>query len=128
MNNYTLPQLKGTEGNLYSDAGIPDKAERCFREALGLDPASQYRLSDLAWFLIENDINIREGLDFIDRALILNPDSYNFQHIKGIGLLKQGNHSEALALLENSWNLRTGYNHDHFLVLQEARKAVAGVK
>ena len=128
LNNYTLPQLKSVEGNLYSDAGIPDKAERCFREALAMSPASQYRLMDLARFLIDKGLNIEEGLELIDKALAVNPDSYNFQYIKGLGLLKQGKYSEALVLLENSWNLRTGYNHEHFLALQEVRKAVAGVK
>ena len=115
---------------IYSEAGIPDKAEEYYRNALSLEPKSTYRLNNLAWFLIDNDRNISEGMELIDKALVLyqeiNPDNYYFLHTKGWGLYKLGKYDEALRILEKSWEIKSVYDHGLYLHLEEARKAVAG--
>ncbi|HUX58971.1 MAG TPA: hypothetical protein VMV77_18510 [Bacteroidales bacterium] len=65
-------------------------------------------------------------MDLIDKALVLSPDNYNYLHTKGWGLYKQGKYEEALAMLEKSWNLKPIYDHDIYLHLEEAKKAIAG--
>ena len=84
-------------GDLYWEAALLDKAEEYYRQALLLEPESPDKLNRLAWFLIENDRNINEGLRLIDRALELKPDNYNFIDTKGWGLYKLGKTKEALA-------------------------------
>ena len=72
-----------------------DKAEKYYRQALTLDPESPDRLNSLAYFLIDNDRNLNEGIRLVDNALNLRPDSYNYLHTKGWGLFKQANYEEA---------------------------------
>ena len=88
-------------------------------------------MNNLAYFLIDKDRNINEGLELVDKALKLNPDNYNYLDTKGWGLYKQGKYKEALEILQKSWDLRREkavYNHEAFLHLEAAKKAVAGQK
>jgi tetratricopeptide (TPR) repeat protein len=116
---------------IYSEAGILDLAEQYFRQALSMEPEKPVRLNNLAWFLINNDRNINEGLDLVEKALELTPDNYIFLHTKGWGLYKQGKYQEAYDILQKSWDIRRqreGYEHIAYLHLEEAKKAVAGQK
>ena len=118
-------------GVIYQDAGDLDKAEKYIRQSLSLEPSSQIRFNALAYFLINNDRNIKEGMGLIEKALDLNPDSYDYLHTKGWGLYKQGKYKEALNVLEKSWGIRfneAGYDQDAYLHLEAAKKAVAGMK
>jgi len=117
--------------SIYSDAGILDKAEEYYRQALSMEPENPMRMNNLAWFLIDNDKNITEGMDLIDKALVLSPDDYTKIDTKGWGLYKQGKYQEALEILQKSWNLRmekARYSHESFLHLEAAKKAVASQK
>jgi len=116
---------------IYSEAGIQDKAEDHYRKALSLQPESPSRLNDLACYLIDTDRDINEGLELIDKALILSPDDYLIIDTKGWGLYKQGKYQEALEILQKSWDLRMKnaiYNHEALLHLEAAKKAVANKK
>ena len=117
--------------SVYSDADMKYKAEEYYRQALSLEPENPTRLVNLAYFLIDEDQNISEGLQLVDTALKLIPDNYIFLHTKGWGLFKQGKYNEALDLLQQSWDLRRQYavyNHEAYLHLEEAKKAVANQK
>ncbi len=48
---------------IYSEAGILDKAEKYYRKALSLEPENPERMNNLAYFLIDNDRNINEGME-----------------------------------------------------------------
>lgn len=107
------------------------KAEKYFRQAFLLEQTNPDRLNNLASILINNDRNINEGIELANRALLLTPGSYNFIDTKGWGLYKQGKYKEALDLLQESWNSRmknAKYDHDSFLHLEAAKKAVANHK
>jgi tetratricopeptide (TPR) repeat protein len=111
--------------------GFYNKAEEYYRQALSLEPENSMRLNNLAYFLINKDRNINEGLQLVDNALKLNPDNYNYMYTKGWGLYKQGKYQEALEILQKSWDLRREkavYDHQAYLYLEEAKKAVAGQK
>ena len=83
------------------------KAEEYYREALVLEPENPEELNNLAWFLINNDRDIEEGMELIDKALALSPDDYMIIDTKGWGLYKQRKYKEALDLLEKAWRLKT---------------------
>jgi tetratricopeptide (TPR) repeat protein len=111
-----------------SEAGIPDMAEENYRLAVSLEPENPLMLNNLAYFLIDNDLNVDEGLELVEKALELNPDDYNLLHTKGWGSYKQGSYHEAMELLQKSWDLRRElavYNHEAYLHLEEAKKAAA---
>jgi tetratricopeptide (TPR) repeat protein len=111
--------------SVYSESGILNKAEEYYRKALSLEPEKPDRLNNLAYFLIDKNRNINEGLKLIDKALGLSPDGYNLVHTKGWGLYKQGKYKEALELLEKSWDLKPMYDHEIYLHIQEVKKAIA---
>jgi tetratricopeptide (TPR) repeat protein len=113
---------------IYDEANMLDKAEEYYRKARLLEPENPNRLNSLAWFLINKDRKINEGLELVDKALNLRPDYYNYLDTKGWGLYKQGKYQEALVTLEKSWNLKPRYNHNIYLHLEEAKKAVASQK
>ena len=118
-----------TLAGIYSEAGLLDKAEEFYRKAQSL--ALKSSNIDFAWFLIDKDRNVNEGLELTDRALKSNPDNYSYLDYKGWGLYKLGKYKEALDILQKSWDLRRKnaiYDHEAFLRLEEARKAVAGRK
>ena len=111
--------------------GKKDKAEEYYRKALSLEPDEPGRMNDLAFLLIDGERNITEGINLEDKALELKPDNYLFLHTKGWGLYKQGKYREALDMLQKSWNLRREkavYDHQAYLHLEAAKKAVAGQK
>jgi tetratricopeptide (TPR) repeat protein len=113
---------------IYNEANIPDKAEEYYRKALSFEPENPVRINSLAYFLVNRNRNIAEGLELADRALGFIPDDYTFLDCKGWGLYKQGKNKEALEILNKSWNLRMKnaiYWHEGFLHLEETRKAIA---
>jgi Tfp pilus assembly protein PilF len=87
---------------IYSEAGILNKAEEYYRQALSLEPENLVRLNNLAYFLIDKDRNTNQGLEIVAKALELSPDNYGSLHIKGWGLYEQGKYKEALDLLQKS--------------------------
>jgi tetratricopeptide (TPR) repeat protein len=116
--------------SIYSDAGILDKAEEYYRQALSLEPDNldMMFIFNTSWFFIDKDRDINKGLEIIARALESNPDNWVYLGIKGVGLNKQGKNKEALELLEKSDSLRSGYYHPFSLHLEAAKKAVASQK
>lgn len=113
---------------IYTEGGYLDEAEECYRKAISLEPENPSCLNNLGWFLIHEDRNIEEGMELMDKALTIKPKSYLYLDNKGEGLYKQGKYNKALELLQKSWDLRLEkavYNHEAFLRLEAARKAVA---
>ena len=112
-------------GSIYSSAEIYDKAKEYYGRALDLDPDNPTILNNLAWLLIDKDIDIEEGLRLVNKAIKVYPDNGNFLRTKGVGLYKQGSYKEARELLEASWDISPVYYHDHYLLLQEIEQTLA---
>jgi TolB-like protein/Tfp pilus assembly protein PilF len=129
--SYPESIIYGLLGYLFSSGNIPDKAEMFYRKALSLDPENPSMMNDLAYTLIKYDLNITEGNDLSEKVLKAIPAQYAFLHTRGWGLYKEGKYKEALSMLQQSWDLRMRdavYDHEAFLHLEEAKKAVAGMK
>lgn len=124
-NAYSEGGIASNLGRIYEEAGLLDKAEEYYRRALSLEPDSPYRLNILAYFLIDRDRNIPEGLDLIKKALESDPDHYQYLDTRGWGLYKQENFREALELAERSWELKPVYDHDIYLHLEAIKKALS---
>jgi tetratricopeptide (TPR) repeat protein len=124
----TEANLSVVLGWVYSEAGIPDKAEEYYRKALYLEPENPDMMHKLAWFLINKDRNINEGLELINKELKLKPEEYLTLDAKGWGLYKLGKTEEALEYIQKAWDLKPIYRHEIFLHLEEVKKAVAGQK
>jgi tetratricopeptide (TPR) repeat protein/AraC-like DNA-binding protein len=114
--------------SIYSEADILNKAEECYRVALSLESNNPVTMNNLAYLLIDKDLNLNEGLDLVETALKLKPDDSRFLHTKGWGLYKQGKSREALEILQRSWDLKPVYDHIIFLHLHEVKGAVLNQK
>jgi tetratricopeptide (TPR) repeat protein len=116
---------------IYSEADFLDNAEKYYRQALLMESKNSIRIYNLAKFLIERNRNIDEGLELIEKVIELSQDKYlkfSCLDTKGWGLFKQGKYKEAIDLLERNWEFKPNYNHEAFLHLEEAKKAVANQK
>jgi tetratricopeptide (TPR) repeat protein len=128
-NSWSEAGTTSSLAGIYSESGIFDKAEEYNRQSLSLEPENPNRMNDLAYFLIDKDQKVNEGIEIIDKALKLSPEDYNYLNTKGWGLYKQGKYQEALEILQKSWSLRMKnavYDHEAYLHLEAAKKAVAG--
>ncbi|MFO7851077.1 MAG: hypothetical protein ACQERS_02695 [Bacteroidota bacterium] len=121
--SYSEAAIASILGRIYLRAGMLRKAEKKYREALSLQPGSATRMNDLAYILIDKEINIEEGLELVEKALSVDPDNYQYLDCKGWGLYKQGNYKEAVKFLEKSWELKPVYDHEIYLHLEAAKKA-----
>ncbi len=127
-NSYTEAAIASTLGSIYEYAQLLDKAEEYFLQAVSLEPDRPSTLGNLASFLVDNDRNVDEGMKLIEKALEIRPDHYTYLDTKGWGLYKQGKFQDALEILHKSWDLRMEnaiYNHEAFLHIEAAKKAVA---
>ena len=121
----TEAMISSGYGYIYDNAGFMDEAEEYYRKALELDPENPYKINELAWFLIDNDIDVDEGVEILDNAIEQLPDSWFVLDTKGWGLYKQGKYQEALELLETAWELKPLYDHSCFTHIQAVKQAIA---
>lgn len=123
--NWAEARIFSGIGSIYTEAGLIEKAENNFRQGLILDPENPSRMSALAWFLIDNNINIDEGMTLIKKALELRPDNWYYLDTKGWGLYKQGHFQEALNVLKDAWELRPYFEPEGYQHILAVEKAIA---
>jgi tetratricopeptide (TPR) repeat protein len=112
-------------GYIYTQAGQLNEAEKHYRLAIQQDPQNLQYQFNLAKFLIEEEIQVDEGLEIVDRLLEKFPNHFAALSYKGWALYQKGNYDEALKFLRSGWEKKPIYNHLYYLHLQEAEKAVA---
>jgi TolB-like protein/Tfp pilus assembly protein PilF len=114
-------------GQMHEEANIMDQAEIHYRKACEIDPQNTTLLMMLAYFLINSEINVNEGLDLIYKVRVINPKITAF-HYEGWALYKLGRYEEAAELIEKAWGRMTEFNLDVYRHLEAAKKAAAGQK
>ncbi len=72
----------------------------------------------MAFFLISNDIDIDEGIALINTAIAQDPENGTFLYTFGLGLYKTGNLEKSLETLRRSWDLKSYYDHDHYILIK----------
>jgi tetratricopeptide (TPR) repeat protein len=117
---------------IYSEAGVLDKAEEYYRKALLYPPfdGQTGRKQNLAYFLIDKEQNIDEGMQMVEEALKMRTNIFLLD-CKGWGLYKKGKYKEALVLLDSAWNLRTPNRNSMmstYFHREEVKKKVESLK
>ena len=81
-----------------------------------------YNLADL---LINNDVNVDEGMKLIQKGLELEPNFWGFLWIKGWSYYKQGRLDEAIQLLKRAEEKSVEFNYELHQQIQEVEQALA---
>jgi tetratricopeptide (TPR) repeat protein len=134
----------GLVGNIYKDAGQIKKAEELYRLYLelwlnqGNKIDTTFGGDNLYWaydilgrFLIDNDINVEEGMEYIHIALELakesegDSDHPQMLHGLGWGYYKQGKYKESLEALKRAEEGSARYDHTIHTRIQEVEQALA---
>jgi Tfp pilus assembly protein PilF/TolB-like protein len=118
-------------GLLYSEAGMPDRAENYFRKALSMEPESISIINDFASFFIENNRKLEEVPALMDKAMALAKDKmtyYECLNTKGWSMFKQGKNKEALEIIQKAWDEAPYKVYSIRSHLEEVKKAVEGKK
>ena len=142
--HYPEPLITALVGRVYSDAGQIEKAEKLWRLAFEMRLNQGHNIdtinpgNHLFWYyevlgnlLIDNNINIEEGMEYIQKALDLSKESEaNSDHPKilsglGYGYYKQGKYEEALQALKQAEGKLSMYDHSLHQLIQEVEQAIA---
>jgi len=118
-------------GDIYSQAGIMDKAEEYYRKALILEPENLALINVLTSFLLESNRNLNDIGGLMDRAMGLaknKVDYYEYLNIKGWSLYKQGKNQEAQETIQKAWDEAPFKLYSIRSHLEEVKKAVEGKK
>jgi TolB-like protein/Tfp pilus assembly protein PilF len=125
--NYNWPesQIELWMGHLYLSATDSIEAEKHYRNAYNLDNNNISYMLNLAKVLINSEININEGMELVQKALIINPENAWADWLKGRGLYKQGKFEEAVLLLRRAEEKWLSFNRELHPDVQEAEQALA---
>ena len=118
-------RITSSIGNIHLSANLIDEAEDLLLQGLALDPKNPSRMGDLAWILIDKDINLAKGMELAEKALKLVPDQPYILDTWGWGLYKQGRYEAALEALYKSWDLRGPYDPDIMRHIQTVEEAMS---
>jgi AraC-like DNA-binding protein/tetratricopeptide (TPR) repeat protein/TolB-like protein len=118
------PEIYSEIASLYNESGNIAEAEKNLREAWSLCPDDPARINNLAYLLIDKEINISEGLNLAAEGLKIKPDDHGLLHTLGWGVAKTGSYTEALEILNKSWDLRPQYSHSLVQHIGQVQKQV----
>lgn len=142
-NYYPESWITANVGRIYLDAEKIDKAEELFRKALEMrldeGPAKDTLNpgNHLFWYyhllgnlLIENEIQFDEGMNYLEKTMVLAKEVYpNYHpfllHSLGEGYYKQGKYEEALQALKQADENMSMYDHTRYQLIQEVEQALA---
>ncbi len=119
------PQDVPTRAMLASVCEKLDKLDECEREwktVMELDPGFSRAYNDLAYAWIRRNINLKEAMKLVQKALDLQPENWAYIHSLGWGYFKQGKLDEARSALQrairaNPYNVEA---HEHMGDLYQA--------
>lgn len=112
-------------GLVHYYADVLETAEAHFKKAYVLAPQNPNALYWLSDLLINQDMDVDEGMQLIRKATALYPDNPGFIGLKGWGLYKQGKPEEGLELLKMAEEKSLSFDYDLHQKIREVEQAVA---
>jgi len=104
------------------------EAEVHIRKGCELGPPNNDYWIGLAYFLIDSEIDVEEGIEIAERFLELYPNSGNIRRIIAFGLFKQGNYEEAYKLIKEAIEKFPYYDQEFEDLSREIEQALANQK
>lgn len=123
---YNLGEIYKESGLITGRTDYMDIAEKYHRQEIWFEPDNKWRIFDLAWFLIETERGVDEGLELIEKAIEMNGGpNYYILNGKGLGLYFKGEYNEALQILEEARELSPYYYYPINKNISIVKKAIA---
>ena len=94
-----------SRGIAYERSGNQERSEADFRAALAINPEQPQVLNYLGYSMVEQNRNLDEALDMIERAVVASPDSGYIVDSLGWVLYRLGRYSEAVDHMERAVEL-----------------------
>lgn len=101
------------------------KAKEYYEEALTLSPDNKFIMHDVAHFLISNDIDIDKGLKLIETVIEQDPQNGTYLYTYGMAFFKTGALEKSLEILNQSWDLKPYYDHEHFILINRIKETLS---
>lgn len=101
-NQEGILSLMLTLGATYEKNGDYDLAIETFKEIIDKDPNNSQTLNYLGYMWADNGENLTQAKEFIERALIIEPENAAFLDSYGWVYYKLGNYTEALKYLQKA--------------------------
>ena len=102
-----------------------ETSQMYYLKAIEVDSLYTAALNDLAYLLIDNDINFIDAMKYVDRALEIEPDNGPYLDTKSWGLYKLGMYEEAVHFLKLAKDKAYLYNHSYQKHIDLAEQALA---
>jgi len=96
-----------------------EQAEYYYRKAYSLKPDNYVLLGEFSLFLIDRDINLDEGMEYITALVEEHPENATFLYTYGLGLYKKGEYQKAKEVLQKAWDLRAYYDHKNHTLFND---------
>jgi tetratricopeptide (TPR) repeat protein len=113
--------------HMHVAAGLIEEAEEIWQYTRRSEPGSLYHQRCHAEFLIMKDFDVKRGLEIVNNILESDPDYYDILYFKGVALFKLGMPEQALEILQQAWEKRFSYRHDHYLAIKEVEQTLANL-
>jgi tetratricopeptide (TPR) repeat protein len=124
-NNWSESQIARGMGNMLKNAEDTIEAEKYYRKAYNLDDRNLWNIFNLAYVLINADINITEGIELAQKAYKIDPESGVANWAMGLGFYKQGKFEEAVMHLRKVEEIWVTFHPIIHKDLLKAEKALA---
>ena len=112
-------------GEIYYNANKVNVAEKYFRNAFQKDPRNARYIFLLSRTLIQEDLNLEEGMKLIQDLLKRYPDWSSGLKIEGLGYYKLGMYDKSLELLKRAEDLTNTFRFDINQYIMEVEQAIA---
>jgi tetratricopeptide (TPR) repeat protein/TolB-like protein len=111
--------------NIDRIANLTERAEAQFRKLIEQYPQSNNYKYVLGKLLIEEDLDVNEGVELIDMVLARFPDDVIVNEVKGWGYFKLGRYEEALTQLKRAEDLDKGFRLPRSEKIRQVEQALA---
>ena len=107
VNNPTLKaELYYLRSIIYDNLNKKDKTQEDLKESLKLNTKNHIVLNYYAYFLLRNDIDIKEGFSFAERAMTYEPLNPYYLDTYGYAYYKQEKYDDAIKMFEYAKSIK----------------------
>ncbi len=115
-------------GSIRAKGAKLEEQRALLEKAISLNPQNHRALNNLAWLLIDNNVDLDQGVAYAEKAVAIFADSPYNTGTLGIGFFKKGDKEKAEKYLQNAIELYPIYSPQDQRALQHDKAILATIK